>query len=96
MKQFVPKRQFFLDEMLRRDGRGDFTAEKCCSCPDASNARPASIRCMSCFPGPLLCEKCTVSRHTCTPYHRLKLRPPFADDFFSDVYSALAVDRRDL
>ena len=73
LKQFIPKRQFFLDEMLRRDGRGDFVAEKCSACPDRSTAGPASIRCMSCIPGPLVCEACAVRGHCSAPYHRIKV-----------------------
>ncbi|KAI1784616.1 hypothetical protein LXA43DRAFT_1101173 [Ganoderma leucocontextum] len=72
MKQFIPKQQFFLDELLWHDGRGDFTVDKCASCPDPATAQPATIRCKACSPGPLLCDACAVQLHSRTPYHHIQ------------------------
>ncbi|KAI1788247.1 hypothetical protein LXA43DRAFT_1097465 [Ganoderma leucocontextum] len=72
MKQFIPQRQFVLDETLRREGHGDFLKGQCPHCPDPAHANSASIRCMDCWPGPLSCHACTVRDHANLPFHHIK------------------------
>ncbi|TFK78846.1 hypothetical protein K466DRAFT_606615 [Polyporus arcularius HHB13444] len=72
MKSFIPQRQLYLDELLRRDGRGHATHDICKSCPDQKNAKKAVIRCSTCAPGPLSCEDCAVRKHLDIPYHCIK------------------------
>ncbi|KAH9846598.1 hypothetical protein C2E23DRAFT_872278 [Lenzites betulinus] len=72
MKAWIPKRDKYLHEMLRLDGRGGYARERCASCPDDQAAGAAVIRCRDCIPGPLCCEACMVRRHAHTPYHRVQ------------------------
>ncbi|RDX40319.1 hypothetical protein OH76DRAFT_1459536 [Lentinus brumalis] len=72
MKSFIPKRDLYLNEMLRRDGRGHATNDKCLDCPDPAHAGVAAIRCSVCAPGPLCCEACAVRKHASCPYHRIQ------------------------
>ncbi|TFK81406.1 hypothetical protein K466DRAFT_502162 [Polyporus arcularius HHB13444] len=72
MKLFIPKRDLYLQEMLRRDGRGYATHDRCLDCPDPATAKPALFRCSGCAPGPLCCETCMVRKHQECPYHRIK------------------------
>ncbi len=74
MKLFIPKRDLYLQEMLRRDGRGYATHDRCLDCPDPATAKPALFRCSGCAPGPLCCETCMVRKHQECPYHRIKVR----------------------
>ncbi len=77
MKAWLPMAGVVLDELVRRDGRGDFRKfDMCLSCPDRVTARPATIRCTSCDVGPLECEECTKERHKRHACHRLSVRCP--------------------
>ena len=73
MKLFLPQRDMFLNEMIRRDGRGHNRNEMCPECPDQTAPGKAVIRCMGCTPAPLRCEACTVRAHALNPYHRVKV-----------------------
>lgn len=73
MKSFLPLRDMYLQEMVRRDGRGLAPHRQCSYCPDRSNPGRAIIRCMSCAPGPLRCEACAVAAHSSNPFHRVKV-----------------------
>ncbi|KAI1792316.1 hypothetical protein LXA43DRAFT_1093838 [Ganoderma leucocontextum] len=67
MSDFLPRRDALLNELIRRDGRGDYSRNDCPGCP---NGGKAVIRCRTCSPGPLLCEACAVKKHADSPYHR--------------------------
>ncbi|KAI9061263.1 hypothetical protein FKP32DRAFT_1576322 [Trametes sanguinea] len=72
MKTWIPKRDLYLDELNRREGRGSFNNSKCLRCPDQLAAKNASFRCTTCAPGPLRCATCIVEDHTDNPYHRIQ------------------------
>ncbi|RDX39929.1 hypothetical protein OH76DRAFT_1366991 [Lentinus brumalis] len=73
MKDWLPMAGVVLDELLRRDGRGDYrNFERCLSCGDRDTARPATIRCTTCDAGPLECEECVRERHQRHACHRLQ------------------------
>lgn len=76
ISSWLEDRDYYLNELNRREGRGDFRNERCYKCGDAETAREATIRCMSCIPGPLRCEACIVRDHADHPYHRLKVSTP--------------------
>ncbi len=76
MKDWLPMAGVVLDELLRRDGRGDYrNFERCLSCGDRDTARPATIRCTTCDAGPLECEECVRERHQRHACHRLQVSP---------------------
>lgn len=75
MTYFLPRRGQLLDELLRREGRGDYVSSRCMDCASQGVAGPARIRCTTCPPGPLLCEGCMVRKHADNPYHRTLVRP---------------------
>ncbi|KAJ7617537.1 hypothetical protein DFH06DRAFT_1012407 [Mycena polygramma] len=76
MAQWRPMKQFFLDEIVRRDGLGDnMYSPRCALCQrpvgaDAPDA-PRFFRCTDC--GDFLqCKECCVAKHQLTPLHLLK------------------------
>jgi hypothetical protein len=81
LKQWIPLRDEYLDELLRLEGRGEFTSPTCPSCvhdafdvfDDSSTPSPPSIRCQDCFTGELLCEKCCVRLHRQHPLHVIEV-----------------------
>ncbi|KAI9068672.1 hypothetical protein FKP32DRAFT_1672009 [Trametes sanguinea] len=72
MRVWIPRRDVYLDELLRHEGRGPHINNKCTTCPDADKAGDAVIRCQDCTPGPLICSDCAVRRHAHSPYHRVQ------------------------
>lgn len=74
MTYFLPRRGLLLDELLRREGRGDYVSPRCLDCASEGVAGPARVRCTTCPPGPLLCEACIVRKHADSPYHRTQVR----------------------
>ncbi|KAI9069790.1 hypothetical protein FKP32DRAFT_1559042 [Trametes sanguinea] len=72
MKVWLPKRDLYLNELLRHDGRGGYTHERCSACPSSDDAGLAVIKCQDCTPGPLVCPSCAITRHTHSPFHRVK------------------------
>jgi hypothetical protein len=79
-------RDEYLDEFIRLEGRGNFTAENCPSCKRAANSNTfqgllgaeqelgvAAIRCNDCFGGELLCEACCVGDHVHNPLHMIEV-----------------------
>ncbi len=75
MQSWVSERDLYLDELVRREGRGDFTAEMCSFCVERP-AGKAVFRCLECSPGPLCCRECLRERHAQLPYHRVMVRLP--------------------
>ncbi|KAI0083018.1 hypothetical protein BDY19DRAFT_901053, partial [Irpex rosettiformis] len=75
IRDWVPFRPWYLDEMIRRDGLGDETSNPspCCKmCPPTDSNRPASFRCMDCDGCSLLCEDCMVRDHRCRCLHAVE------------------------
>ncbi|KAI0694816.1 hypothetical protein C8Q76DRAFT_634374 [Earliella scabrosa] len=70
MKTWIPERDAYLQELLRREGRGDFIAEECRNCPYSPSGK-AVFRCLDCSPGPLRCAACLCAHHAGLPYHRV-------------------------
>ena len=60
-------RQQYVDELLRRDGRGAYTGLSCKGC----RAHQGIIRCRDCFGTHLSCAECIVQEHRHLPFHRL-------------------------
>ncbi|KAI9056575.1 hypothetical protein FKP32DRAFT_1616036 [Trametes sanguinea] len=71
MKTWIPKRDLYLDELVRREGRGSFTNTTCGEC-HSSLPDERLIRCTTCSPGPLRCAQCVVNSHVNTPFHRVQ------------------------
>jgi hypothetical protein len=78
-------RDEYLDEFIRSEGRGNFTHNHCPSCKRAANSTlcqdpferelgMATIRCMDCFGGELVCEDCCVRNHVQNPLHMVEVR----------------------
>ncbi|KAG1780044.1 hypothetical protein EV702DRAFT_1178215 [Suillus placidus] len=64
-----PECPTFLDEMIRLEGRGDYTEDSLCRyCQEHA----LTIRCKDCFLLELYCPSCTVERHRNLPLHRLQ------------------------
>ncbi|KAG1738452.1 uncharacterized protein EDB91DRAFT_1249364 [Suillus paluster] len=61
-------RDDYLAEMLRMDGRGDYTSDTCCQC----GSDPALFRCDNCCDMQLYCGDCTVYNHLQCPTHCIK------------------------
>ncbi len=78
MKSWVPLRDMYLDELVRREGRGDFVFEHCSACPKDVSQK-AVYRCLDCSPGPLCCKTCLRDRHALLPYHRIQVCAVHAD-----------------
>ncbi|KAF8153587.1 hypothetical protein K438DRAFT_1622801, partial [Mycena galopus ATCC 62051] len=78
MAQWVPRRQRFLDELLRLEGRGDHRHQsKCANCDVAAAA--AVWRCKDCFTDALFCQACLVRLHRDNPLHRVEVSvPPYS------------------
>ena len=72
MEGWLPYRSAMLDEMLRLDGLGDFTAlELCVSCTKSVG----EYRCSDCFGDNMHCSGCILSSHRHLPLHRIQVRP---------------------
>ncbi|KAI9069581.1 hypothetical protein FKP32DRAFT_1608330 [Trametes sanguinea] len=71
MKTWIPKRDMYLDELVRREGCGSFTSTSCGQC-QCSSPSEGLIRCATCSPGPLRCARCVVQNHIDSPFHRVQ------------------------
>ncbi|KII88031.1 hypothetical protein PLICRDRAFT_112159, partial [Plicaturopsis crispa FD-325 SS-3] len=64
---WVRYREVYLDECMRREGRG--TLRRSPTCPGCRQEKSACLRCRDCFGGSLLCVECVVARHKRLPLH---------------------------
>jgi hypothetical protein len=66
-------RETYLVEMLRQEGRSDYTEATTCSrCLRGT----ADHRCITCMGGgELLCDSCTVATHLQLPFHTIQVCP---------------------
>ncbi|KAK7030161.1 CxC2 domain-containing protein [Favolaschia claudopus] len=72
MAQWHKRRDRFLDELLRLEGRGVFRHQtKCVNCERP--AVEAIYRCKDCFTDALSCKLCMVSSHNENPFHRIEM-----------------------
>ncbi|KAF7975089.1 hypothetical protein HWV62_10489 [Athelia sp. TMB] len=69
--QWLRERETFLRELLRLDGRGDYTPAG--KCPVCCEEEPTVVRCEDCSGGLLLCSRCSVIRHHNNPTHRIEI-----------------------
>ncbi|KAK7016258.1 CxC2 domain-containing protein [Favolaschia claudopus] len=68
LHEFRALRDEYLHELLRLDGCGDASEDKCPACDTGT----PTIRCMECFGELLYCPSCCVARHAENPLHRVE------------------------
>ena len=75
MTTWIPERDLYLAELVRREGRGGYVRELCAGGVREGLGVPgqALYRCLSCMPGPLLCKSCLCQQHTRLPFHRIQV-----------------------
>ncbi|KAI0653954.1 hypothetical protein C8Q70DRAFT_1048186 [Cubamyces menziesii] len=72
MKLWISRRDVYLGELLRHDGRGCYGRNRCESCPDGVDGGSANIRCLDCLSDAHVCSTCAVQRHVHNPWHRVQ------------------------
>jgi hypothetical protein len=89
LRQWMPERDNYLQELLRLDGRAGLGGN-CGLC----HAEGPEYRCEDCFGGSIFCQQCTVNLHACMPLHRIEVRifPIFYTSHIVDI-ECLAVGR---
>ncbi|KZS99382.1 uncharacterized protein LAESUDRAFT_631402, partial [Laetiporus sulphureus 93-53] len=70
LREWVPRREEWLAELLHYEGHCEFTAEYCPRCGDHN----AETRCLDCDDLTLYCQACIVTMHKRSPFHQLKVR----------------------
>lgn len=87
MLDWLPKRDRFLAELLRHEGRGDIAEEICWRC----RTRLPQYRCRDCYGSRLTCGECTRATHVYSPLHRIQvsLRINSLCNFMTDVFIEL-------
>ncbi|KAH6903662.1 hypothetical protein BKA70DRAFT_1227593 [Coprinopsis sp. MPI-PUGE-AT-0042] len=73
LRDWIPRKQAFLDELLRHDGLADsLDRQSCVSCSPTSPSM-GMFKCTDCWDGPLLlCQDCLISKHANQPLHRIE------------------------
>ncbi|KAK7435289.1 hypothetical protein VKT23_019734 [Stygiomarasmius scandens] len=73
LKEWTPYRDEYLSELLRLEGRGDVSRDRCplCrhECDDDDDEEAPVYRCMDCFGQDLICRSCCILRHQWNPLH---------------------------
>lgn len=65
MREWIPRVDDYLAELIRLEGRGDADESVCPSC---SGMKTPMYRCISgCFAGDLVCEDCCKKTHSTRP-----------------------------
>ncbi|TDL23120.1 hypothetical protein BD410DRAFT_721379 [Rickenella mellea] len=73
MREWVPLRDEYLQELLRLEGGGDCSLFKCSKCSCRLTIPGASpFRCDDCFNGVVTCSGCCLKAHEQLPLHRIK------------------------
>ena len=72
LKEWLPFRDSFLNELLRHDGHGDYLGSTIClSCGQEGGV----LKCRECFSGSLLrCRACVLQAHQDHPLHHVEVR----------------------
>ncbi|KAJ7044257.1 hypothetical protein C8F04DRAFT_1250200 [Mycena alexandri] len=65
-------REFFLDELIRHDGRGDYLYQDVCANPHCDAVDPG-LCCTDCLYPCLYCTECLVRDHYSTPLHHIEI-----------------------
>ncbi|KAG1738072.1 uncharacterized protein EDB91DRAFT_1249369 [Suillus paluster] len=60
---------YYLAELIRLDGQGDYTSDSCCQCNVSALAQ---FRCNDCCDMQLYCQNCIVINHLQSPTHCIK------------------------
>lgn len=68
----VGYRELYLHELLRMEGRGDYTNSM--TCPNCDNPTSEWFKCCDCFGGVLECQGCILSSHRRNPLHHVEVR----------------------
>ncbi|KAF8879935.1 hypothetical protein BD779DRAFT_1676149 [Infundibulicybe gibba] len=69
--EWLPKREEYLTELLRLEGRGDVAS--CHGCIVCNEKNPEALfRCEDCFDIRLMCKSCIIYLHQALPLHRVK------------------------
>ncbi|KAJ7282331.1 hypothetical protein C8J57DRAFT_1448037 [Mycena rebaudengoi] len=63
-------RDIFLDEIMRLEGRGAYSAQTACA--GGCGSRRHICRCVDCVGDELYCEHCIVHKHQAMPLHRIE------------------------
>jgi hypothetical protein len=75
LKEWLPFRDSFLDELLRHDGHGDYLGSNLCGSCERDDG---VIKCSNCFSGCLLrCRTCVLSAHQDHPLHYIEVCTDF-------------------
>lgn len=72
MKDWLPKRQEILTELLRHEGLCRRSTNWCLRCP-SGQAQEAVFRCLDCLGGQLTCRECCMQAHKVQPFHRIRV-----------------------
>ncbi|KII82634.1 hypothetical protein PLICRDRAFT_78044, partial [Plicaturopsis crispa FD-325 SS-3] len=67
LKSWMPFRDEYLREFLRREGRGYFTGARCPGCPAHGPTQPPLYRCLDCSTLELVCRSCCLDAHARHP-----------------------------
>ncbi|KII90687.1 hypothetical protein PLICRDRAFT_61446, partial [Plicaturopsis crispa FD-325 SS-3] len=65
---FLEYEALFLAELIRHEGRGEYTDGTCSLC----GGQGASARCLDCLDHGMICSSCMVSVHRRTPFHHIE------------------------
>jgi hypothetical protein len=79
LRKWIDDRDFYLQEFIRLDGRGDLAVGNACRLCGLTSP---DIRCEDCFGGELLCRKCVIDRHASNPLHRIEVHTASASTVF--------------
>lgn len=70
IEEWLPHRKEYLEELLRREApTAKFTRKSCDECQAS-----ATFRCVECFGGEAMCERCILADHVSHPLHSITVR----------------------
>lgn len=75
-EDWKPELQMVLHELLRHEGLGGASIDRCPHCRPGVKTIP-TLRCKDCSSTVLMCRKCCVERHQGAPFHRIQVSLPF-------------------
>ncbi|KAG1796689.1 uncharacterized protein HD556DRAFT_1306879 [Suillus plorans] len=98
MAQWVKEQEKYLMEVIRLEGRGDYTSHEACHGHCECTFEPED-HCKDCFGTELYCKDCTVERHHDNLLHRIELGHAVGERCFNqsrafdDDFVILDIDR---
>ncbi|KAI0066772.1 hypothetical protein BV25DRAFT_1867938 [Artomyces pyxidatus] len=84
LREWLPLRDNFLDELIRLEGLGRHPEVPLCT---SCNEVEACTRCTDCIGSPLVCKACLCGAHQLEPFHRVQ---KWNGSFFADYSLARA------